>query len=341
MTPSTNAIPPSEGKVRDWGGFWVYASLVGFLAAFLYVAYGAATITGIGGYLMAVQMNIFGSADFGWALLMGVFIGLVVISVGYFLIASVWTRLFGVRAPAPPSPKAAATLQVLLAAPKNGLSWKALLLMAGIPLAVVALVAPVLYFMDHRDQQQPVYDLDLTDSHATLPEGAEFAEINGLIARRYLALYKERVGGVGDFDLQVFAPITAPGWTVADSVRYVVHRTVRQDSSLWDSPVDLQTFPEEFKQRGPVIIPGKLGTSLPVNIKQDFKSDGLTLAPSVQVVEWTELPNHQVPASGSYIVALVIGGAMSFLILFTAPIIKLTESLRRKRDRRRHALANH
>lgn len=337
MTPSPKPAPPVGGQKPNWRVIRIVASIVlAFLGGFVYLIYGAETQTGLGGYLMAIEMNVFGSARPTDAVMMGMILPLLVL----WAIAWVAQKLFGKDGPAVPSANAGPAIAYVKTTPSAGLSWKAILIMGVLPLVAGAVIAPVLYWIDQHDQRQTVYAVDLTEPQSTLPKGAKFVEVKGLVARRYLTGYKERATQQADYDLQLFAPITAPGWTAADPVRLVLHRTALRAVSARSSSTDIpEVLPDSFTQRGLVITPGKVSTALPVIIEQHFKAKGLTIAPSAVVVEWTELPNHQVPATNNYQVALIICGICSITIFLITASAKLMIGITGRRKRQASAIA--
>jgi hypothetical protein len=312
---------------------WLWTSFlaVGFIAIVVYLGYSIYTQTGLGGYLIALQFKIFGAASFKMTFLAGMIILMIAATPVVWLAEKLLSKVIGPE----PYVAVARAAVVLNTAPKDGYSWKWILVAGSAPLVLGAVVAAALFLIDQHDRKQTVYTLELTDGPPVLPEGAKFVEIKGLVKGRYLAGYKERPTAGSDYDLHLFAPITGPNWTVADPVQFILHRTTKGPPGSWNSAGrDGQALPDSFTRQGMVTSSGKLGGTLPVIVGQSFKSKGISIAPSVLVIDWTELADRQIPASDSYLVAFFVGAAFSLVTFIIMPIVKLGEYVRKKRQLR-------
>ena len=301
-----------------------------FIAALAYMAYGVATGSGLPAYLERLEMDIIGMAEDHIT---------VVLTFG-LLIAALWvlTRITGRLAPslvwAPPgapnqSEAGLPTSSLLgkLNRPVQRVSWKAVFVITAIPLLIGAVISPVVYYSDQRNQHERIYPIDLTSGVADPPRNAKFVELTGLVARSYALSYKHSDSSTPSL-YELFVPVTGEGWTPADPVRYFVTISA-YEASLGKGDVE---WPDAFRQGSAAHFSGKISRSLPSYVESRYRSKGLRLAPTYSVIEWDTFPDHKVSSSFDAKVAAgicLVGAGIAF---FAAVMVKFLIARIRKKQ---------
>lgn len=326
MTLPVDSTPPSNGNAKA-GGHWLWSVFFWtiFIAILGYNVYSIGTRTGLAGYLISLQIRIFGGASLKMTTLFSLLISAVAASPFIWLAQKMLSSIIGPGA-------GAAAMRIatsLNSSPVGGYKWKWIVVAGLVPLVLGMLVAVPLYWLDQRDrfgrgnQTEAVYALDLTSADPVLPKGTTRIEIKGLVRGNFAAGYGERPA----YKFHWYVPVTGPNWKATDPVQYVLHRSV-----AWAVGENGKTAqPNDFTQLDPVTSYGSLGTQLPATVQKSFRSEGLLIAPSAQVIDWTGTPNQRAPASNYYYIgSLAVGAAISVIIFLIMGIVKIAESMRRR-----------
>ena len=281
---------------------WVqWIAIVYFGVSCVYATYSVSTQTGLGGYLMAIQMEKFGSAGFKatGALL------ILLLNVPLMAFIAVLHKVAPELVNASQSRKHRSNF-VMSAVP-----WAKIFGIATIPLLVAAVVAPILYFLDHQELKETVYKLSLDGSDLSIPKDARFVRLTGQVAQQYAVGYR-----TDDTD-HVFVPMTESTWTPTEPVRFIAYTTVSLSSD--SQPFEL---PFEFNQSGRIPINGKISKVLPVVIERKYIAQGLKVSPACLVVDETEFPTAA-SADTAAIGAGIIGTMVAVLIFMTLALLKI------------------
>ena len=304
---------------------------VAFGIGFVYIFYDASTGTGLVGNLMKRQFDVFGAASLKGAVIAAfavLSLPLIAISVSLRIFApSLMFRPTESRTPASPSGPVLGGYSGWL----TRLSWTTVFAYAAIPLIVTAAAYEATVYLTQEEQQGKVHEIDLTSDPGAppsdLPAEAKFAGITGLIVRRYASVYTRGTVPSAPDKYEVFAPLTGREWKPADPVRYFVH--IKASRSVHGEP----QWPEAFRQGGPAKFSGQVGRALPAFVERDYQSKGLKIAPAYFVVDWRDMPNHQIPASGAPDIVLGVGLLLSGSALISLVMVKVNkkEILERRR----------
>jgi len=239
----------------------VYYSYV--TATFAYTLYSTFYATGPAGYLMQLELDLFGRAELkitAMLLMLGWVFGFrLVVEIASKLIPSIVWIDGDLHPPG---------LQ-----PNDGvrpLSWKKIMGISATPTLIGSIVLPCMYVISQQERQRPVYSIDLSSSAVDLPRDATFVEVTGVIARTHVVSFELTSDTLSVHEW--YAPITEEGWTPNRPVRYVVYAKAEGHSDR-DAvqPIDLL-------QSGIARIKGRIGGSLSTIAENGLRSRGVTLA---------------------------------------------------------------
>jgi hypothetical protein len=289
--------------------------LTSILGLASYLVYGAATQTGPVGYLSALEMRVFGTAE----------TGLTTMVLAVVIIVLVLVPLGAIRPnllkPLAQSARPQAQRRDL------HFTWAKIFTFSAIPLIAGSAIGCVSYLVI-KSQDQKVYAIDFSDSSTAYPKDAVFLDVNGLLVRRYLSGYREETNNTKTD--HIFAPLAGPGWSRDEPVRYFVHYTAYDVN-----PQITADLPDAFQARGLAHFTGKISGSLPVIVRRHYQANGLKIAPVYTMIDWTRTPGDQASPMDRYAVPMIASGVgvMTTLIIFFALVginVK-TKMLRLKR----------
>jgi hypothetical protein len=285
---------------------WIQAVwLVCIIGVVIYALYASYARTGLAGYAMKLQMDLWGSASEGTTVMMT----MGALGIAFIVIAGLAERAF-------PSLRGSRVNAVQQAnRPLGPLSWKWLSIICLAPVLVGGVVSAFWYRSEGEDAKAKVYSVDLRSSPAALPKGARLVEVTGVIARPLVLGYKKTHDQTVTHEL--FAPLTAGN--DHEPVRYVVHN---EASETYDGQVN---WPDVFRHRGAVVFSGRIAPSLPSFVVSGLRAKGAVLDPSYAVIEWRDLRNRQFGGSVSdepWFMPLAIGGLISVFLLPSMLIVK-------------------
>ena len=158
--------------------------------------------TGIPGYLVKIQFQLFGTANERWTIYLATAI--------LFAPLAILVGFLGKRKKKLQKTEAKPTSEV----PET-------LVAAGVVVAVIALTA--IFFFTHEIaaiKSAKIYETDLGDASKTLPEDARYVSMLGRIQDHYsYTIQSTRFGRAESFS--TYAPITARTWTPDQPITYV------------------------------------------------------------------------------------------------------------------------
>lgn len=282
---------------------WAAVLLFGYLAfAFIYPAYSTINQTGLGGYLIALELETFGVAY----LKLTIILGFLILLAPFTAIAVAIEKLkpgIGARQP---------RVATSTGSPFY-LSWKGILLMTAGALAITAAISGVFVYLGMRESRQAIQEVNLGDPSASLPGTTSFVKLSGVIAREYLTGYTERKSRT-----HVYVPITEAGWTPDEPVRFLIHHEFSSSGSL----------PSALRTNGPVQITGRIaGASLPVLSQRNYRARGVRISPSYTVIDWEGKSTSEDIAASRYdsaIMAGVIGFMIAAIMFFSLAMTRRT-----------------
>ena len=303
MTPTPPPTSPRRKLLVTL--YFVYLLVVGG-----YLTYGTFTQTGLGGWVLAQELEWFGSASQKLTVLLPLVVALVLplLLVAPFLPKGARAQLAGPLLPRQPA---------------RPLSWPQLLLLGLVP-PLVAL--PTYYYVQRqaeRDESRPVVALDLVARPNTpVPADAKFARLQAVFQADYQYVLQETsYSQVRKTDRYV--PLTGPDWQPSQPVRFFLDTSTdayfdeaNQRSIVFDQAAP---FPATFS--------GQLHpNALPVVVQRAFAQHRVTAAEPHYVLENLYMPNGQPPRAASQQywlipvlgiglgVAILVGGGIGLLI---------------------------
>ena len=282
-----------------------------FAITFAYTAYCTYYETGPVGYVMKMELDLFGSADMEWPFMIVVFGWLLGFLASAAIVDKCVPSLVWIHRDAP------ATLTY----PVSPISWKAVLWISAIPGLIGGAIAPAVYLYAQHDLQAQTYPIDLMSGAADPPKDAKFVNVGGVIAKRFAVSFK-RVGD-GSVVHELYAPITNGGWIPSHPVRYVVAVTATETADyevIW---------PIELRASGVTTISGRIGGSLSTIVESSLRSKGVNLAPLYSVIH-VENPNHTF--SFSWDDALVFAGVGALVSVMLFGILATARWTRRRQS---------
>jgi len=276
--------------------YFVYLLLVGG-----YLTYGTFQQTGLGGWVLAQELEWFGSASLKLTVLLPLVIAMVLplLLLAPFLPKGERAQLGGPLLPRQPA---------------RPISWQQLL-MLGLAPPLVAL--PTYYYVQRqaeRDESRPVVSLNLMARPAPpVLADTKFAQLQAVFQANYQYVLQETsYGQVRKTDRYV--PLTGPDWQPGQPVRFFLDTSTdayfdeaNQRSIVFDQAT---AFPATFR--------GQLHpNSLPVVVRRAFAKHRITAAEPHYVLENLYMPNGQPPraASQQYWIILVLGIGLGGAIL--------------------------
>jgi hypothetical protein len=281
--------------------FWV----IWAVSSLAYVIYASTTHSGLTGYAMKLQMDLFGSASENATFLL-TWIGLT---------AMIFPLLWVARLLAPSffweNQDAARSFQLAVLdgvnKPLVRISWKVILIVTALPILVCSLIAALSYYSNRQDRCAGVYHVDLA-ARAVMPRGTRLVEVTGEVARSYAVMYKKTEDRTVTHEL--FVPLTSPRWNRRDEVGFVLHH---ETGESYDGQVN---WPEPFLRRGLTHISGKIGRGLPAHVESAFRSKGIKLDSAYTVIDWKDLQHLQQPFDLQDAIVPLAGGLLISVFLF-------------------------
>jgi hypothetical protein len=280
--PRKPAVEPTAA------GWWFLLGSLLLIA--VYTMYGSEEQNGLGGYIEAAEIVLFG---FGTPAFVGVIL-MTVLSIPLFLI--VWalekiapSLLFRTTQPSRASVRLYPT------------SWKGIFAVSAIPLILAAVMFPEAL----QDEMEKIHKVDLARAEA-VPQGVKFVELNGVLAPQYAVQYKRYEGRSSHLWVYLYEPVTAPGWKPGDPVRYFLQYSQRAESSGVELPIALH-------EKAPAKFSGKLGSPLPVYVAMQLKANGLKIDQPYSVVDWGKVPSHRDSLRAKIYVGIVLVLSLALL----------------------------
>ena len=288
--------PPSPPR-----GPKTFLYILGAVAALGYVCYSTFTNTGLGGWLMALQIQLFGSANEKLTVL--------VLAMGVLgVISAVAQRFDPVGFAAFMQPRPAGP------APTKQAQTKLLVIIAAVP---VLLAVPAYFWLEHQaqvDEHRPVYSLDLVNNPAVpVPADAKFVHLSGVFQAAYQYILTETDNGVVTATNR-YAPLTGVDWKPGEPVRFFLDTS----TGYYYAPDASQQINLDQTSAFPGVFDGELSPEhLPTVVRQHFEQHQLRIAAEAYVLDLTGSYGNRPPTadSHSYYLILWFGGALSVVIL--------------------------
>ena len=289
--------PASPRRKRLVSLYSGYLLLVGS-----YIVYSTFTQTGPGGWVLAQELERFGSASLQMTILL-LLVGamlLPLLLVAPFLPRGQRAQLAGPLLP----PQPAAT----------PITWpKLLLLAAGPPL----LALPIYYYVQHqaeRDESRPVVPLDLVaQPNAPVLPGTKYVRLQAVLQPDYQYVLQETsYSQVRKTDR--YLPLTGPYWRPGQPVRFFLDTS----TDVYFDETNQRSIPFDNAAPFPATFSGQLhpGT-LPTVVQREFARHRVTVTEPHYVLENIYMPNGQPPraAAQQYWIIPVLGMGLGAAIL--------------------------
>ncbi|MGI4873890.1 MAG: hypothetical protein ACRYFX_22245 [Janthinobacterium lividum] len=303
MTP----VPPPASPRRK--------QLVSLYSGYLllaggYFIYSTFTQTGLGGWVLAQELEWFGSASLKLTILL-------------LLAGAMLLPLLLVAPFLPKGQRAQLAGPLLPPQPAAPITWpKLLLLAAGPPL----LALPTYYYVQHqaeRDERRPVVPLNLVaQPNAPVLPGTKYARLQAVLQTDYQYVLQETsYSQVRKTDR--YLPLTGPDWRPGQPVRFFLDTS----TDAYFDEAHQRTIPFDNATPFPATFSGQLhpGT-LPTVVQRAFTRHRVTAAEPYYVLENSYLPNGQPPRAAAqqyWLIptlglglgaAILVGGGLGLLI---------------------------
>lgn len=294
MTPISSPASPRRKRLVSLYRWYL-------LLAGGYFVYSTFTQTGLGGWVLAQELEWFGSASWQLTilLLLAVAMLLPLLLVAPFLPRGQRAQLAGPLLP----PQSATPI-----------TWPNLLLLAAIP---PLLALPTYYYLQgqaERDESRPVVPLDLVaQPNAPVPPATKYARLHAVLQPDYqYALQETSYSQVRKTDR--YLPLTGPNWQPGQPVRFFLDTSTdvyfdeaTQRSIAFDEATPL-----------PATFSGHLHAgTMPTVVQRAFAQHRVVTAEPYYVLENVYMPNGQPPraASQQYWLIRVLGIGLGVAIL--------------------------
>jgi hypothetical protein len=264
--------------------------VLGFVGSFVYAICSVVTGAGPGGWVIDLQLQSGGS----YAVKLTMFVTWLLVAAA---MTPLWVGLAVLRDRLGPTsvPTSAPTRQAA-AAPDRPVS---LMLSSGLCLLLVAGIVAgggflVLHVVHERESGQPFEPVSRVQGLVGAEPSSSYLAIDGLAQTELIY----GIGKRGEHSSQDFyVPLTAPGWTTTEAVRYVLvihdHRGALGAHEL----------------RGPFHVVARAGR-VPRFVRSAYEKEGLTLASSTYLVERLPVANGKVARSRDGETEFLVGGAL-------------------------------
>ncbi len=288
--------------------------------AFLYLIFGIGNGTGLGGYIVDLQLRWFNTAS----MTISAIIGMSLLTIPAVAVGALLLRAFPELNAVMNEAAVASAVKQPLSGPEQaaGLSWRVILsISAGLLLAGAAIGA-VLFVMDRQDRAAGVRMLQASDPAP--PVGVAYFKLRGRLAGEYIVGYEEKSTRSSTGSIHVFLPVTAAGWTPDSPVRYFVHyQTYGGHRPNLPAAVDSGAEAE---------VTGALGSPLPIYANRKLSEMGLKIASPHFVLDYEALQGDEIPDSINHWIALGGGGALGLMALLSLSGGKLLAQYRLRKS---------
>lgn len=266
-----------------------------------YLLYSTFTQTGLGGWLLAQELEWFGSASLKLTILLALAVAMLgpLLLVAPFLPKGQRAQLAGPLLP-PPAAKP--------------ISWQQLFVMGLVP---PLLALPTYYYVQRqaeRDESRPVVPLDLVARpDAPVPADAKYARLQAVFQADYQYLLQETsYSQVRKTDRYV--PLTGPDWQPGQPVRFFLDTS----TDAYFDEANQRTLSFDEATPFPATFSGQLHPgALPTVVQREFARHRVTAAEPHYVLENIYMPNGQPPraAAQQYWLIAVLGVGLGAAIL--------------------------
>lgn len=275
----------SAAATAAWG-----VGLLTFFGSFGYAIYSVETGTGPGGWVIDLQLQWRSS----YGLKLSILVTWMIVALA---MTPVWIGLVALVSRIGPEPGPSATHAPVT--DTVGRAQMPLGVWGGTMLIVVAAVIGgggygVLHLLHQRDGGHPLEALSLASGQTVAPRSSRFLVIEGVTQPKLIyAIGKKGEHSSKDF----YLPLTAPAWSKADPVRYVLVIRDRRGTLGVD------------ELRGPFKVIAKSGR-VPRFVASAYEKEGVSLDSTTFLVERVSVSNGKVVANEDGEMAFLFFGAL-------------------------------
>lgn len=303
MSPVPPPVSPRRKLLVSLYVAWV-------LLAGSYLLYSTTSQTGIGGWVLAQQLEWFGSASLDLAAPLAI---LLVLLLPLLLATLLLPKSELAQLTGPPLPRQ----------PAAPITWPKLLAMAAVP---PLLALPTYFYMQHqaeRDQNRPVVPIDLLARPAApVPPDTKFVRLQAILQADYQYTLQETSNGqVRKTDRYV--PLTGPNWRPGQPVRFFLDTSTDgyYDEASRRTIIFASTPPVSAAFSGEL----HAGT-LPTVVRREFARHQVEAADLHYVLEDLYMPAGRPPSAAAHQywfiptlgiglgVAIALGGGLGLFI---------------------------
>lgn len=294
----------------------LYAYMV---LAGIYVFYSVFSGTGLGGWLMDLQMQYIGSAYYKLTAILGI----ALLYLPAYIIQKIIARVFNLPSGTLRAPGLSARGSSSASLPKQLLT---VLIMAIVPTLIALPVYFYLTYNSARDQQRQIYDINLnSNSSASIGDDVRFARITGEMQADYSYVIEEEMSSSPRH--YTYTPLTSANWNRGEPIRIFVVST----SSGPVLPTIRPRSASGSKEESGIVYEGRIDEgNLPTYVRNEFARQGLQIASPHYVFDQMNFINGQIPdvaQSQQYYIIPLLGVGFSVAILFGGTIGLLIRAL--------------
>lgn len=294
MTPIPSAASPRRKRlVSLYSGY--------LLLAGGYIMYSTFTQTGLGGWVLAQELEWFGSASWQLTILL-------------LLTVAMLLPLLLVAPFLPRGQRAQLAGPLLPPQPATPITWPKLLLLAAAP---PLLALPTYYYLQgqaERDESRPVVPLDLVaQPNAPVPPATKYARLQAVLQPDYQYVLQETsYSQVRKTDR--YLPLTGPDWQPGQPVRFFLDTS----TDVYFDEANRRSIAFDNATPFPATFSGQLHAgTLPTVVQREFARHRVVAAEPYYVLENLYMPNGQPPraAAQQYWIIRVLGVGLGAAIL--------------------------
>ena len=186
-------------------------------------------------------------------------------------------------------------------------TWRSIFKVTGAVAIFFCLVVPLTFWATQSQQARKIHEIDLRDTTATFPGGANYVRLTGMVARRFWLISSHEDGSAA----KSIAPLVGEHWRPADPVRYFVVADGEEPSS--------------FREKGLIRISGE-PVRAPSDIQRQaierYRSKGLKVDPAYVMVESRDLPNGSyAPVDYDTLTGPAAFGMLLVVVVFLSQVV--------------------
>lgn len=292
------------------GKFRIF-EIIYIILVFAYGAYGLLTGTGLSGWLIKLQFDLFSVAYDKLTMILTMLLLLIPLGIARYWLEK--KNLIGKAGRNGKPLNAAVWIKGL-----SGLRLAALFAAALLPAILGYGIYSYYYALNQKELQEKIYDIDLNRNSNVVMGDERYVRLRGKLHEELTYTVEKETGySKNDTQAERYTPLTAENWNESAPVRFI----------YYSQGVVLSKFPSRFGREPETVYDGKItDMTLPVYVRSEYEKVGLKLADDVRIVRSEYFMDGKIPDRfrNSYSHIFLYGGiGLSALLVFLLLLRKI------------------